>query len=204
MNLKSLTLFSEEKAAQVAAFFLLRARKRGMNVTKLRLIKWMYLAERRSYQCYGEPIVGDYMLSMRHGPVLSNTLYLVENPARAKNVTGAWESNIKSKPGDRHNYMSLQDDSAFDTEESLRYLSDCDIDVLDEIWNEYSHLSAKALEKLLHDPEKFPEWNWVPDEDNKPIELDRLLPILGFSVNDASGIIEQLQQHEAIQQAFQS
>ncbi|MCC4634120.1 Panacea domain-containing protein [Xanthomonas dyei] len=202
--MKSLALFSEEKAAQVAAFFLLRAQKRDMSVTKLRLIKWMYLAERRSYKLYGEPIVGDYMLSMKHGPVLSNTLYLVENPDRALKTDGSWANNIKTKPNDRHSYMSLQEDTAFTSEAKLRHLSDCDIEILDDIWSEYGRLSAKQLETLLHDDKKFPEWEWDRRKGNKPIELEILLPILGFSEDDASGIIEQLQQHEALEQAFQS
>ena len=34
----------------------------------------MYLAERESLARYGEPITGDVLVSMKHGPVLSKTL----------------------------------------------------------------------------------------------------------------------------------
>jgi uncharacterized phage-associated protein len=63
--------FSEKKAAQVAAFFLYRA---GGQLEILKLMKLMYLAERGSYEKFGEPMIGDKLVSMDNGPVLSITL----------------------------------------------------------------------------------------------------------------------------------
>src|SRR6266487_2727273 len=63
--------FNEKKAAQVAAFFLHRARG---ELEILKLMKLMYLAERASYKKFGEPLIGDKLVSMDNGPVLSITL----------------------------------------------------------------------------------------------------------------------------------
>lgn len=63
-------LFDERKAAQMAAYFLMRA---AGSLQVLKLMKLMYLAERLSFQQYGEGIVGDRLVSMPHGPVMSLT-----------------------------------------------------------------------------------------------------------------------------------
>ena len=63
-------IFDEKVAANMAAAFLFLA---GGELYFLKLMKLMYLAERKSYQLYAEPIVGDRMVSMNYGPVLSNT-----------------------------------------------------------------------------------------------------------------------------------
>ena len=49
-------LFNEKKAAQAAAYFLLRA---GGPLTVLKLMKLLYLAERGSFERYGTPMIGD-------------------------------------------------------------------------------------------------------------------------------------------------
>lgn len=63
-------LFNEKKAAQAAAFFLFQA---GQPVSVLKLTKLLYLAERRSFERHGSPMIGDRLVSMPHGPVLSVT-----------------------------------------------------------------------------------------------------------------------------------
>jgi uncharacterized phage-associated protein len=63
-------LFNEKKAAQSAAYLLFRA---GKPMSVLKLTKLLYLAERRSFEKYGEPMIGDNPVSMPHGPVLSTT-----------------------------------------------------------------------------------------------------------------------------------
>lgn len=197
-----LSLYNEHKAAEVAAFFLLRARKEGKNVSKLRLIKWLYLAERRSYELYGEPMIGDRMLSMEHGPVLSNTLYLVENPRHARRREGVWEKNIAVEKSGRHQYMLLTKDSDYTGESSFRHLSRAEEKILGGVWQDYSCMSAQQLETLLHSS-KFPEWQW-DNQGNRPIELATLLPILGYSAVETAETLEHLHRNEIAARAFAS
>ena len=65
------TLFNEKRTAQAAAFMLHSA---GGRLPLLKLMKLLYLAERESLRLFGEPISGDKLVSMPHGPVLSKTL----------------------------------------------------------------------------------------------------------------------------------
>ena len=62
--------YDEIKATQVAAYFLSKFNNR---ISKLKLMKLMYIADRESFRICGEPITYDAYCSMPHGPVLSKT-----------------------------------------------------------------------------------------------------------------------------------
>jgi hypothetical protein len=107
--------FSEKKAAQVAAFFLHRA---GGRMEKLKLMKLMYLAERASYQKFGEPMVGDKLVSMDNGPALSITLNHM-NRIQPSEPEG-WESWVSH----RSDYVLALAKPVRDPKEDLLQLSD--------------------------------------------------------------------------------
>jgi uncharacterized phage-associated protein len=67
-------MFTERKAAQMAAYFL---GKHDGRMNHMKLIKLMYLADRQHYSDYGFPISDDCIVAMKQGPVLSQTLDLV-------------------------------------------------------------------------------------------------------------------------------
>jgi uncharacterized phage-associated protein len=67
-------IFDERKAAQAAAFLL--SRHEG-HLNYMKLIKLLYLADRRALIARGLPITGDRMVSMPKGPVLSGILDLI-------------------------------------------------------------------------------------------------------------------------------
>ncbi len=68
-------LFEEKKAAQAAAYLL---KLHGEPMKYFVLIKLLYLADRQSLIETGLPITGDKMVSMPHGPVLSQILDLIQ------------------------------------------------------------------------------------------------------------------------------
>lgn len=63
--------YREDKATQTAARLLSHA---GGRLPVLKLMKLLYLAERRAIVEYGRPMVFDSYCSMPHGPVMSFTL----------------------------------------------------------------------------------------------------------------------------------
>ncbi len=172
------SLFSERKAAEVAAYFLIRAQKTNSNITILKLMKLMYLAERLSYERFCYPIIGDALVSMPNGPVLSGTLDLI-NSGSLPNGDGSWEALIAAKSG---RDMSLKSDVNL-TIDDLRELSEADIEVLDSIWVEFGRWSAFRLRDYTHNPNNCPEWQ-DPDGSSIPIELATLLEKLGYSASD--------------------
>ena len=65
----------------------------------LKLMKLLYLAERRSFELYSEPIIGDRLVSMPHGPVLSFTFNHMNGQLESK--PDGWAAWI----GGRNDYM---------------------------------------------------------------------------------------------------
>lgn len=177
MNFRMSSLFDERKAAQVAAYFLIRAAKRGANVTLLKLMKLMYLAERLSYERFCFPIIGDALVSMPHGPVLSRTLDLMNFGSLKEK--GEWDSLVAEKAG---RDMSLNGHENL-TIDDLRELSESDIEVLDSIWEKFGRMSAIHLREYTHNSDNCPEWQ-DPDGSSVPIQLETLLQKLGYSQPD--------------------
>lgn len=187
-------LFSEKKAAQVAAFFLFQARGR---LPVLKLMKLMYLAERRSYQQYGEPIIGDTLVSMEHGPVLSRTLNRING--MTPSAVDGWDMWVS----DREGYdVALSDASLIRSpEEDLLELSDADLSLLVETWNEFGHLSKYQIRDYTHD--HCPEWI-DPDGSSVPISMNRLFEVLNFDTNQSQAIAARLDEQRIINAAFAS
>ncbi len=202
MTQVSLSGFDEAKAAQVAFFFLSKAKESGKHITKLRFIKWVYLAERLAYQKLGEPLVGDRMCSMRHGPVLSNILYIIENPQKAKGVQGYWDSVVNIEKIHTRQYLSISNQCSFKKTDDLRALSDAQIDLLETVWKKYGKMNSKELETILHNSEIFPEWQWNEGDGSNPIELESLFSILGYTENQTNALIQNIQANEHLDQAF--
>jgi len=69
-------MFSEPVVTQMAAYLL---KKRGNRMAFIKLIKLLYLAERKAVSKWAEPISGDHFVSMPHGPVLSQTYELIKS-----------------------------------------------------------------------------------------------------------------------------
>lgn len=176
------SLFSEKKAAEAAAYFLLRASERGANVTLLKLMKLLYLAERLSYERFGFPIIGDRLVSMPHGPVLSRTLDIMNSGSLDENKD--WYYLIAEKSG-RDMALSGQAKSVND----LRELSESDVEVLKSTWQTFGGKSAQWLRAFTHDPRNCPEYQ-DPDGSSTPIKLETLLDKLGYSAGDTQKIVE--------------
>ena len=177
------SLFCEKKAAQVAAYFLLRASEKGANVTFLKLMKLMYLSERLSYERFGFPIIGDSLVSMPNGPVLSRTLDLIN--FGSSDGEGEWDKLVAAKTG---RDMALNDNSGLDID-GLRELSESDVEVLDSVWQRFGRMSALQLREYTHDPKNCPEWQ-DPDGSSVPIQLETLLSKLGYSASDVASIVD--------------
>lgn len=187
------TLFNEKRTAQAAAFMLYRA---GGRLPLLKLMKLMYLAERESLKRFGEPITGDKPVSMPHGPVLSTTLDLM-NGASAY-VEGGWDTWMDDRSG--HD-IALRDLSMIRSpEQDLLELSDGDLEVLEDTWNEFGHLSKFQLVAYTHS-EACPEWE-DPNGSSRPIPMARLFKALGYSDEGVRSAVEHLKEQGRLNTVF--
>jgi uncharacterized phage-associated protein len=175
-------LYNEKKAAEAAAFFLFRAKGR---MPILKLMKLLYLAERASYKQFGEPIIGDKLVSMPHGPVLSLTYQHVNGEKIS--VEGGWDTWVS----DRSHYdVSLQDPSSLRDTDDLLELSDDDVAVLDETWDHFGHMNKWQIRDYTH--QHCPEWT-DPNGSMIPMEYTDLFRALDFSDEQARELSERLE-----------
>lgn len=130
--------FSDEKVAQMSAYFLM---KRGGCMSHLKLMKLLYLADRESMDQIDEPITADTPVSMKNGPVLSMTYDLMKGETQSANWR-RWVADIKDNEVELRHHVRSRDD--FDE------LSDFDIDILDKIWAEHGHKTRWDLVEFTH------------------------------------------------------
>ncbi len=162
----------------------------------LKLMKLMYLAERESLRRFGEPITGDKLVSMPHGPVLSMTYEYMNGNITSKE--GGWATWIEDRAG--HD-VALRDQSMLRSpEEDLLELSEDDLAILEETWRQFGHLSKFALRDYTHSG-ACPEWV-DPQGSSAAIPLDRLFSALGFSPEGITSAVKHLTEQAQLNAAF--
>jgi uncharacterized phage-associated protein len=154
--------FSSRKALQITAYVV---SKRRRPTTKLELMKLLYFADRLSIQRHRHPITGDRHCALPHGPVVSRILDLInENAIRD---LALWTDAIEV---DKSNILHIKQDPGCDE------LSECEIELLDEIIRTYGPLSAKQLYDRAH---LLPEWIKCHAKGNVEIPLSEIAIALG-------------------------
>ncbi len=186
-------LFNEKKAAQAAAFFLFQARQ-PMSV--LKLMKLLYLAERRSFERHGSPMIGDRLVSMPHGPVLSVTYNHMSG--ELESTEGGWDSWIADRAG--HD-LDLRDRAALKDPADLLELSDADLEILAEVWGQFGRMSQWELRDWTND--NCPEWK-DPEGSMIPMRLEDLFAALKYSPEQTREAMERLEGESAVTAAFAS
>lgn len=174
--------FSERKVAQMAAYLLSKA---GGRMPHLKLMKLLYLADRESFDRYDQPITGDHMVSMPHGPVLSETLDLINGAS--SDHAGGWNDWVS----DRANYeVSLANASPSVDRSTLGALSDADLEIVDAIWERFGGMSKWELRDWTH--EHCSEWS-DPHGSATPIPYADVLVALGRDLGEAKAIAEDIE-----------
>lgn len=154
--------YNERKAAQVAAYFALRA---GGTINILKLAKLLYLAERMSMQEFDEPMFYDRLVSMDHGPVTSMSLNHVNGLSESEH----WPQFVARAGYDVGAASGL-------SLEGLDELSKADVRLLEKLWGQFGPLSQYELREWTH--QYCPEWE-NPHGSSDPIPHDRVFKFLG-------------------------
>lgn len=138
------TPFDITKAAQVAHLFITRE---GVEIEILKLAKLIYLADRLSLEKRRVPVVGGSFYSLKHGPVSSEVLDLINDGTREGN--SPWELLIS----DRANHLVAT------SRELLEYdaLSASELRLLEEIWQKIGALDKWDLVEWTH--QHCEEWS---------------------------------------------
>lgn len=183
-------MFNERKVAQMAAYFL---QCEGGRMAILKLMKLLYLAERESLERYGMPMTGDRLVSMDHGPVLSNTLNLA-NGAAIDSVEDGWDMWIPSRQ--RHDVVLEREvcDNDFDE------LSKADKDILQGIWEKFGDFDKWKIRDYTH---TLPEWK-DPQGTSLPIAYKDVFLALGYEEDQACELSREIEKDKDIDRILQS
>lgn len=176
-ELKKTTIprYCEKKATQAAARLL---DKEGGRMSHMKLIKLLYLADRKALLSWGRPITFDWYFSLPHGPVLSFTLDKI-NTERAPAEESYWHTYISERQGH---------DVALLCAAPIDHLSPAEEAVLDEIYKEFGHLDQWQLRDYSH---RLPEW-MDPQGSRLPITVRDILAAEGFSEHDIDDVEDAL------------
>ncbi len=167
--------YREEKAAQVAALFL---KLRGGRMSKIKLIKLLYIAEREALIKWRRPIVFDRYVSMDRGPVVSNTLNIMNGE---RDTCGPWDEAI-SQPDENYKVGIKNDPGRGD-------LSDAEEELIKDVYLRYGNKYRWDLCKLTHN---FPEWT-DPKGSSIPIRYEDILGGAGKTDIEIAAIIEEIE-----------
>lgn len=153
------THYDERKAAAAAAFLLQAA---GGKMKFIRLIKLLYMADRAAWSRYGRPITGDEYVAMEHGPVLSKTYELIKSEGEHPEPTGTWQETVQ---------RASSHDVMLRGEPDYGPLSEAELEILRDVYEEYRAMDTWELIRHLHDV--LPEWR---DQEPKPGKRNDIRP----------------------------
>ncbi len=151
--------FDNRKATQAAAFILRQAGDKG--ISKGKLVKMLYAADRRQMKRIGKPITGDRLVAMEHGPVLSKILDYVDGDV----VNAYWATYIeKANPHNHH--VHLKADAPTDL------LTEKEKEALTTAYEFFKDMSWDDVRNYCH--KNFKEWT-DPNGSSKAIDHEDLL-----------------------------
>lgn len=170
-------IFSEQKVAQMAAYFL---KRRGGQMAYLKLMKLLYLADRESMGRYSVTMSEDVHVSMPQGPVLSATLNLITGQVESP----AWRSWVTPNANFEVSLSRPVDDW-----DLLDELSAADLEILESVWCGFGHMTRWQLVDYTHD--RLPEWV-DPKGSSIPINPRAVFTALGRTEEQAERLARDL------------
>ena len=184
-------MFEIEIAGQMAAWFL---HKHGGTMPHLKLMKLLYLAERTSVEKNGYPILGDNLVSMDYGPVLSITLDYMQG--KCGEPGNGWHKWVSRKDGYE---VSLVREYG---SEDLDLLSDATLEVLEHVLEQCRDMNKWDAVYYTH--KNCPEWRKPPLNSSIPITYKQLLCALGYEEGKAARAASELEAQQRINEALSS
>jgi len=176
--------FKIDKAIQAIAVLLRFHNTKEMSY--LRMLKLLYIADRESLKETGRPITGDRVVAMKHGPVLSGVYDLV------KGEHTAWQGWSKFFRKNGYRIEMMQDPGN-------GKLAKYEIGKLRAIAERYAADNEWDMVEIVHE---FEEWKKNdPGIASKPIPLEHILEAVGRSA-DKDAIAQDARDQEAFDRLF--
>ena len=181
--------YNPRKAAQSIAFFILKNDRERLNI--LKVTKLIYLSDRESLKTYGFPIQDEKRVSMRKGPLNSDTYDYI----KGKYTDEGWSAFLSEKIA-----YSIGLATHAITEDKLDELSEADIEVMNRVWDTFGQMKPSELVSWTHDKNNVPEWE-DPNKSSKPIPLLEMMKAVG--VKDAEYQVELIEECNRFEKLFE-
>ena len=149
-----------------------------LNYTKL--IKLLYLSDRKSFAETGYSITGDSYVSMKNGPVLSTLYDLIKNKSSDIPLQYYWNSKFTTDGYNIHRVCTFIPKGE---------LSASDMEIMDLIDRQFHNTSYSSMIDYVHDPKNCPEWKDTLS--SIPLPKSEILKQIGFSNEDIQIILEE-------------
>jgi len=160
--------FNLKKTMQAVSAFLHFHGTKDMSY--IRLLKLLYIADLESIAATGHPITGDKVVAMKHGPVLSGVYDLIKTGASVD--WPQWTAHFQTT-GYRIERIA---------DPGVGSLSRFELGKIQELVDRYRE---KGEWEIVEETHAFPEWvKNNPGDSSKPIPLGDILTALGCAENE--------------------
>lgn len=169
--------FSIQKAVAMTCRIIERCgQAEHTRINYLKLMKLMYLIEKQSLESYGRFITNDKFVSMKRGPVLSNTYSAIKNDLWGDDQP-FWNNYLKTEVDTDKRIFDCVIKHNGNTP-NLNKTEEVVVDVVLDVFGSYSE-----FELVEYTHKSLPEWNREVGSSASPIEIDKMeSDLLGYSV----------------------
>lgn len=129
---------------------------RCADLTRMKLSKLLFFADKAHLLWYGRPVIGDRYIKMEYGPVPSSAYNLIKRDDRAT----AEDQEVFD-----HFLLVDGNDIKAKLPPDLNHLSETDVEALDFVLEKYGHLTPAQLSKLSHNDPAWREADMNGDMD---------------------------------------
>ncbi len=175
--------FDERKTTEEASIFLQLG---GGKMKYIKLLKLLYLADRKALEEWERPITNDSYVNMDKGPVVSSAYDLVKG---GNSESGYWNKFIETIGF----FVQLKSEPP-----KISKLSRAEIKLIHEIFEEFGPMRPFELVGFAH---TLPEYK-DPQGTSVKIPLEELLGVLRYDSDDIERISSELNEEAYIDSLF--
>lgn len=181
MGTKVYPEFNKQKATEAAALLM---GMHGGRMSRIKLLKLLYLSDRKAFEMWERPITFDIYYSMPNGQVLSGVLDLINN----KIIEPLWKKHIRQA-----DEISVE---LIGKQIKVQKLSRAEIRLLEDIYSEFGHWNRFDLGKYT---KGLPEYKATTS--SKLTKIDELLEYI-FGEEDAKRVEKKLEEKAYLEKAL--
>jgi uncharacterized phage-associated protein len=167
-------------------------------LTKGKACKLFFLADKLHLVRYGRPITGDSYAAMEHGPIPSHMLDILDEiEAETINTENAVDLAAALEIDRRFRYPRIKAHE----KPGIKFLSESDVEVLNEIIGRYGRESFLELRHLTHTMPAYERVWEDPERVGRSVPM-RFEDFFEEDENAVAGVLEEVIENNALREMF--